>query len=80
MAGALQEVGEVFNMVLIWTRWRMELEGRKPGRDLSSGKVKTNKCEGKCAFFNEDIFSDVKSSLIFIIYNDIIIVVFVNLI
>ena len=65
MAGSLQEVGEVFTMVLIWTRRRMESEGRKPGRNLSSGKVKANKYEGKCSFFNEDIFSDVKSSLIF---------------
>ena len=40
MTGSLQEVGEVFTMVLIWTRWRMESEGRKPGRNLSSGKVK----------------------------------------
>ena len=35
MTGSLQEVGEVFTMVLIWTRWRMESEGRKPGTNPS---------------------------------------------
>ena len=47
MAGTLQEVGEVFTVVLIRRRWRMESERREPGRNLSSWKSKDKQMQRK---------------------------------